>query len=1135
MKLKFNKASFFCILLIVFSATNSFSQTLPPTISGLQLWLTADSGVTEVSGKVSGWSDRSGKGNNAVQTVLGSRPSLIPNVINNLPVLRFDGSRILNGTTIPNLSTSPMSIFVVASGNAMSNSFNVLFDLGPYGPNGMFLSKESNSYTIYSNNTDVLKAGGMMPSSGFGKNIFGFEKQFGVSAEVYVNGTLKATSTDGKYINSFVNGAYNVGGDASYSGLWDGDIAEVILYDKALTVGERTSIEDYLNLKYAPPINLGPDKQTCSLPYVIKAKKDYYASYLWSNATTADSLVVNTFGSYSVTVTNIFGRTSTDTITLSQDVSSYTVNLGQDVTICSGQNIVLNAGSSYYQYGWSTGASSNYIQVNSSGTYSVTVTDCLGNITTDVIQVTVTPLPVFNLGNDTTVCYNQSYVLNPVIGNSVSYLWSTAATTSSIAINLSGQYSLTVTDATGCSYSDSKHISIDSTLATATLGADVSFCAGNFIALTQGANQTTFYLWSTGATTSSIVVQTTSNYSVIVTDIIGCSKKDTIHVLIKGIAPIPSFLANTICQGDKTSFSDLTTVFPPDSIVTWIWKFGDGVTSFLQNPLHTYSASGTYTSSLSVVSDSGCSAFIVKPVQVNTVPNAKFNVTSAPVCTGTSSQFMDVSTISSGTMTSWKWDFGDASSVSTLKNPSHTYSITGTYSIELIVTSGLGCKDTFASAVSVSQSPSALFAADTVCKGGATVFKDKSSGILSNWLWSFGDGANSTIKNASHTYSLAGTYTTSLLVTTTNGCTNSIAGVAVVNYLPSTGFKGNSACLHSPLQLTDISSVSGSTIKAWNWQFGIAGSSTLQNPLPVYSSPGTYSITLAATSAQGCFASATQTVSVKPLPIASFSLTPAHSFPQQAVNFSNLSTGGIIYHWFFGDGDKDSVQNAIHTYQDTGTYALLLVTQNSFGCIDSSVRNISVDVPILDIAVSDMFGVKSSNTVQVSTLLKNVGTMDVTTIELSAYLDDGTPTHEFWTGLVKPDSLINYPFHSSFELLNNAHSIVCVEVKKINGQVDNEISNNKKCYPITDEFTLLNPFPNPTIGEIHFLFITPDASGVKAEVYDSRGRIVATPFDGNASKGLNQINYNTIKLDKGMYVLKLSYKDKIVTKVFFKK
>ena len=161
-----------------------------------------------------------------------------------------------------------------------------------------------------------------------------------------------------------------------------------------------------------------------------------------------------------------------------------------------------------------------------------------------------------------------------------------------------------------------------------------------------------------------------------------------------------------------------------------------------------------------------------------------------------------------------------------------------------------------------------------------------------------------------------------------------------------------------------------------------------------------------------------------------------------------------------------------------------------------------------------------------------MGTQDVVNMELAVYLDNGTSVHEFWSGSNFSTKL--YSFNSALVPANNLHSIVCVEVVKVNGKQDDVISNNKNCTAITDEFVLIDPFPNPTTDLVSFMFVIPDASNVRAEIFDVRGRLVDVPFDKSAVQGLNNINYNTIKLDKGMYMLRLSYKDQVITKVFVK-
>ncbi|TAL62191.1 MAG: PKD domain-containing protein, partial [Bacteroidetes bacterium] len=751
-----------------------------------------------------------------------------------------------------------------------------------------------------------------------------------------------------------------------------------------------------------------------------------------------------------------------------------------------------------------------------------------------------TPFP----GNATTICAGSpvTWSTNLSPASSYTFAWSTGETTSTININSAGQYSVMVTDMLGCTRTSSTvTVSIDnySQPGVVSLGSDITMCAGNSIALTSGAGQATSYLWSTGSTASSIVINTTgmNSYSVEVQNANGCTAKDTILVNVKGMNPIPNFSTVPACLGSASTFTDGSTAFTPDSVLSWSWNFGDATsTSSVANPTHTYTAAGSYTISLTVSTDSGCSASVQKIENVFDKPIAGFSyntITPSP-CSGLSVSFVDGSSISTGGLNTWNWNFGDGSPTDTVKNPAHTYSVAGNYSVQMIVWSQMGCADTVTSVVTVFPSPFPTLSADTACKGYPTSFSGQSSGTVVGWTWNFGDGTNSTIQNPLHTYTLAAVYSVTLSVSASNGCVGLSIGTVLVNHLPRPGFAGDSVCVNAGIQFTDTSKVTGSTITGWNWQFGNGDSSLIQHPAVTYTASGIYTVTLTTTSAQGCFTAVTQSVTAMPLPVSGFSFTPGYSYPQQPVNFTDLSSGAINYHWYFGDGGEDLTQNPVHTYMGTGTFTITLVVQSAFGCIDSFVQQIPVDIPVLDVGINDMLAVNSSGIIQVSAFLENKGTLDITTIELSAYLDDGTPVHEFWTGFAGPKDSVPYFFKSSFEMVNNKHSIVCVEVKKVNGQQDYVFSNNIKCVAITDEFTLLNPFPNPTNGEVYFFFVAPDASHVKAEVLDARGRVIATPFDGRASKGLNQVPYNTVKLEKGMYWVKLSYGDKVSTKVFVK-
>jgi hypothetical protein len=231
----------------------------PSDLSNLVLWLKADAGVEEASADpaedtdtVRFWRDQSGNGNDCDQNIAGSRPTYRTNIINSNPVLRFDGSADqMDGTTIANIHTSSLSIFVVASSNALGSSEERgLFAIGSFS-NGLWLEVESYSrtFTIFNNNgqlngtTDALDT-----ASGFSAKVFSAVKTTGVSWFTYIDGVQNSTSTNATLCGNFTNTSYRAG-DTELT--YTGDIAEIIIYLDAKNTTDRQLVESYLTTKYA--------------------------------------------------------------------------------------------------------------------------------------------------------------------------------------------------------------------------------------------------------------------------------------------------------------------------------------------------------------------------------------------------------------------------------------------------------------------------------------------------------------------------------------------------------------------------------------------------------------------------------------------------------------------------------------------------------------------------------------------------------------------------------------------------------------------------------------------------------------------------------------------------------------------
>jgi PKD repeat protein len=294
-----------------------------------------------------------------------------------------------------------------------------------------------------------------------------------------------------------------------------------------------------------------------------------------------------------------------------------------------------------------------------------------------------------------------------------------------------------------------------------------------------------------------------------------------------------------------------------NSPTSWYWTFGDGSTSTLKSPSHTYSIAGTYTVSLKATNSAGSNTLTrtgyITASTVVTPPVTSF--TGAPT-SGSTPLTVAFTDTSSNSPTTWYWTFGDGYT-STAKSPSHTYSVKGTYTVSLKATNAGGSNTlTRTGYVTIAAAPVASFTG-TPTSGSTPLtvaFTDTSSNTPTSWYWTFGDGGISTLQNPSHTYNTAGTYTVTLRATNAGGGntltrTGYITAGTVVTP-PVAGFTGTLASGKSPLTVA-FTDASSNTPTSWYWTFGDGYTSTLQNPSHTYSAKGTYTVSLRATNAGG--------------------------------------------------------------------------------------------------------------------------------------------------------------------------------------------------------------------------------------------------------------------------------------------
>jgi gliding motility-associated-like protein len=482
-------------------------------------------------------------------------------------------------------------------------------------------------------------------------------------------------------------------------------------------------------------------------------------TYNWSNGQITQTATGLAPGNYTVLVTDASGCSGTQVVTITQP-TLLTSTLTSTNILCHGANngsaaATAAGGSPVYSYLWSNGQTTAAAAALSSGSYSVTITDSHGCTSLQSITITEPPALVLTASSVNVLCFGNSNgsAAVAVAGGTpgYSYLWSNGQTSSSAAALASGNYVVTVTDAHGCTSTQSVTV-VQPTALTVSVtptGIPCSIGTGSAVVVANGGTPSYNYTWSNGQTTSATAALISGSYSVIVTDANGCSSSQTFSIT-SSPAPVAAFAVHDQCVNAVTQFTDNSSGNP----VNWLWNFGDGNSSTVQNPSHTYQTSGTYTITLVVSLAPGCSDTIQHVMNVHPLPVPNFSAPS--VCAGNTTSFSDLSTIVQGSISSWNWNFGNGNS-STQQNPSYTYASGGNFNVTLTVTSNFGCSNSVTTSVSVHSSPTANFCVAPLQQPiSYPVFNfcDQWSSDVVQWTWSFGDGnTNTYLTDPAHSYS----------------------------------------------------------------------------------------------------------------------------------------------------------------------------------------------------------------------------------------------------------------------------------------------------------------------------------------------------------------------------------------------
>ena len=428
--------------------------------------------------------------------------------------------------------------------------------------------------------------------------------------------------------------------------------------------------------------------------------------------------------------------------------------------------------------------------------------------------------------------------------------------------------------------------------------------------------------------------------------------------------PVATFTSDYAEGAYQITFTDTSTP-GTGTITNWLWDFGDGTNSTLQNPTKTYLEEGTYNVSLTVVDDNGLSDTHTETDYISIIP---FTVSPDVADVAETITFTQTVTLGAEYDTyAWRYRTSGtepwSAAFASEKNASVTGFGNGTYDIQFTAYGdGEATLNFIRTAIlDIGYKPAANFTASPLTEvdpADPLQFTDHSTHSPTTWLWQYRAAgtddawaafpANSTVQHPTNTgLPSGGILDIRLNATNIYGSdTFSRNAYVSISMPPVAGFSASTTSAYSrqPIQFTDHSTYTPTT---WLWDFGDGTTSTLQNPIKKFTRGGLYEVSLNATNSFGSDTTAATTITITGSDFSAFSLQPMIGDP---VTFSDLAayppdTGWL---WDFGDGTTSTLQNPQHTYTTAGTYSPRLIYIDTAGNESVTKTNyviVSSDVP----------------------------------------------------------------------------------------------------------------------------------------------------------------------------------------------
>ena len=675
-------------------------------------------------------------------------------------------------------------------------------------------------------------------------------------------------------------------------------------------------------------------------------------TFSWSNGATAITSATSATATglsavtYSVTVTDANACPATSAVTLSQPtllaVSTPTVT----ATTC-GQNVGTAAvtgsgGTAPYTFAWAGNGASGQTAATATalgvGSYTVTITDAKGCNTNTVANIAVLsgPAPVATTVSNVK-CFGQSNGSTSVSATGGStpytYAWSNGGTNALDTGLVAGSYTITVTDAGGCSAQSVATVTQLTKLAVSGQGYNTTCFGGSdgyAVATPSGGTPNNYnFKWSNGSTIAAINGVVAGTYTITVTDGNGCVKDTSFVVGQPSVIAITTSSTSANCgQKDGSAAAQATGGTVGGSGYTYSWS--SGATG------QTATAIGTGTYTVTVTDSKGCHQNTTATVNNLNGVVATMGTPNQNTCAGSCTASVTVAATGGTTPYTYKWSNGATSATANgLCAQPLAYTVT--------VTDNTGCSST--QTATITEPPALVLPAIAqrkLCIGQQTYLVPKASGGTPQYTYTWAPG--NTIAD-SLLVVVTGTNPTSYTVSVTdaNNCPNKSTAIAVPNYPAlsvSVATPSVSVCPNAPVSFT-ATGTGGDDTLTYTWSTTPVAHSTTVSFNATSAQVYTVTVNDACTTPSS---SATAMVTINPVPLVHFMADSTKGCPLFCTKFvdqGSIASGSITkWTWLFGDGDSSNLQTPRHCFPTPGTYSIKLKETSNLGCsADSSINN----------------------------------------------------------------------------------------------------------------------------------------------------------------------------------------------------